>query len=188
MKFRDKQTIKKMKSISFECTLNSPLAWQYNAWLLKRTAEEIDTFSLSNRGFSNCQAKGKDVELSLLISVYRLLMGLSFENLLKGIIIAHGTPAGSNGKLNDSFGQHNIDKLLKQVDENSITLTKEDRNILKELQPYVEWVGRYPIPKKVNNHQIAFGYGSEIHKKELNLWKRLSKHLKDVGWHKKAGS
>lgn len=172
--------------LSFECALDSPGSWFFSAWRLKRAAEEIDTFSLSNRGFSNHQAKGRDAELQFLTPVYRFLMGQAFENLLKGIIIAHGKPAGFNGKIDESFAKHRINNLLEKLDSSQCTLSSEERAILVELQQYVEWAGRYPIPKSADNYQIALVYSSEQHRKEIALWERLSQHLKDIGWFKKG--
>jgi hypothetical protein len=178
--------LQELKNTSFECNMESPEAWLNAAWKLKRAAEEIDTFSLLGRGFSNHTAKGRDAELLLLMPVYRLLMGLSFENLLKGIIVAHGKPAGSKGKLDKSFKEHEISKLLEQLDTNKCALISEEREILKELQQYVIWAGRYPIPLTAKNYQIALAYSSEKHRKELILWERLAEHLKDIGWIKKG--
>ena len=177
--------LKEIVHLSFECTLDSPGSWYFSAWRLKRAAEEIDTFTLLGRGFSNQQAKGRDAELQFLTPVYRFLLGQAFENLLKGIIIAHGKPAGSNGKLLESFRKHEIKSLLEKLDPSQCTLTSEEQAILFDLQQYVEWAGRYPIPTKADTHQIVLGYSSEQHRKELELWERLSQHLRDIGWFKK---
>ena len=167
--------------------MDSPNSWLYTAWQLKRAAEEIDTFNLPGRGFSNWTAKGRDADLLLLTSVYRFLMGLSFENLLKGIIIAHGTPAGSKGKLNNHFKSHDINMLLKKLDYTKCSLTREEEEILKEQQQFVKWAGRYPISKKAEDFTIGLQYSANKNSKELELWKRLAEHLDKVGWAIKMG-
>ena len=180
--------LEKIITTSFEYNMDSPKSWLHTAWQLKRAAEEIDTFNLIGRGFSNGTAKGHDAELLFLTPVYRFLVGLSFENLLKGIIIAHGTPAGSKGKLNNHFKSHNINMLLKKVDYTKCSLTWEEEEILKEQQQFVKWAGRYPISTKVEDYTICKVYSSEKHRKELELWERLSEHLKEVGWINKSGT
>ena len=175
----DIEFVKRITRTSFEFKMNSPESWLYTAWQLKRAAEEIDTLNLQGRGFSNRTAKGRDAELFLLIPVYRFLMGQSFENLIKGIIIAHGTPAGIKGKL--ELKSHNIDMLLKKIDYTKCSLKREEEEILKEQQQFVEWAGRYPISTKVEDYTIILAYSSEKNRKELELWKRLSEYLKGFG-------
>jgi hypothetical protein len=180
--------LQEMKKLSFECKLDSPAAWWHTAWMLKRAAEEIDTFNLPGKGFLNHTAKGRDAELYQLMPVYRFLMGRSFENLLKGILIAHGEPAGSDRKLdelNKSFTTHKISELGKKL-KNKFDLDDEEIEILKENEPYMLWSGCYPISKEAENYEIVLTYSSEKNRKELELWERLSEHLNDVGWIKKG--
>ncbi len=181
--------LQEMKRLSFKCKLDSPAAWLHTAWMLKRAAEEIDTLRIwtPGRGFSNHTAKGRDAELYQLMPVYRFLMGRSFENLLKGILVAHIEPAGNDGKLHElkkSFN-HNISELGKKL-KNKFDLDDEEIEILKENEPYITWAGCYPISKKAENYEIALTYSNITHDKELELWERLSEHLKDVGWFKKG--
>ena len=166
---------------SFHCTSNSPAAWLKSAWQLKRTSEEIDTFSLPGRGFSNHTENDRDAELGWLTPVYRFLIGQSFENLLKGIIIAQGRTSSSNGKLHKSLSTHSIHNLIELLDNSLVKLTDEDKKILNDLQEYVEWAGRYPISKKANKYKIALGFSNTIHRKEIDLWNRLFYYLKDIG-------
>jgi hypothetical protein len=180
--------LEKITRNAFEYNMDSPKSWLHTAWTLKRAAEEIDTFNLPGRGFSNGTPKGRDTELLLLTNVYRFLMGQSFENLLKGIIITHGTPAGSKGKINKLFKSHDINVLLKKLDYTKCSLTKEEEEILKEQQQFVKWAGRYPISTKVEDYTIAHGYSSKKNRKELELWERLSEHIKEVGWANKCGT
>lgn len=176
------QEINRIKRRSFENRKDSPIEWLYTAWTLKRAAEEIDTFSIQGRSLSSHKAKGGDAGLLLLRPVYRLLMGLSFENLLKGIIIAHGKATEYEGKLDRSLKTHNINKLLDKLGANKCPLSEEEKNILKEFTEDIVWTGRYPIPKDEDSHQIVIGYSSKKHPQELKLWERLSEHLKDVGY------
>ena len=90
----DKAFLDKAAKTSYERILKEPDNWVYTAALLRRAAEEIDTFTLQGRGFSNHTQNEKDTELLSLIGIYRFLIGISFENLLKAIIIAHGKKIG----------------------------------------------------------------------------------------------
>ncbi len=135
---------------SYKRILNDPDDWVHTAALLRRVAEEINTFRLSSRGLSNL--KQNELEIVSLMQVGRFLMGLSFENLLKAIIIAHGK---------SPLFKHDINRLIEQIDSSRLNLTDEEKGILIELEEYVLWEGRYPIPKNAGKHKIVHVYSSE---------------------------
>jgi hypothetical protein len=195
----NREELEKMARTSFEYTLNCPNSWLNIAWRLKRAADEINIYNLPGKGLwnfmqfpdralENSLVKEHDTELIHLTPVYRFLMGQSFENLLKGIIIAQGTPAGSNGKLNKDFKSHNINMLLEKIDYTKCSITGEEEEILKEQQQYVKWAGRYPISTKAEDFTIVQAYSYDNNRKELELWKRLAEHLDKVGWANKCGT
>lgn len=151
---------------SYERILNDPDDWIHTAAWFRRAAEEIDTFRLSGRGLSNL--KQNELEIVSLTRISRFLIGISFENLLKAIIIAHGK---------SPLFTHDTNRLIEQVDSSRLNLTDEEKGILIELEEYVLWEGRYPIPKKADKHKIVHGFSSEQKRKELALWERLFKHV-----------
>jgi hypothetical protein len=90
-----------------------------------------------------------------------LLMGLSFENLIKGVHIAQ-TPRGSiedRMKIWKSHrGGHGISILIKVV----TSISSIEENLLKRLEEYAFWAGRYPIPvhtkqyiKSIKPHNLS---------------------------------
>jgi len=62
----------------FEASAGSPALWLGAAWKLKRAAEEIDGYDAQHhwKGFGG----GRDGDKLFLLSVYRMLMGLSFDS------------------------------------------------------------------------------------------------------------
>ncbi|QLB41759.1 hypothetical protein HV560_02350 [Mannheimia pernigra] len=70
---------------------------------------------------------------------YKLLIGLSFELLLKSIAIQ------KNMELSHT---HKLDELIKSI--NIPLSNNDDLGILKILTEYVIWAGKYPIPKKAH--------------------------------------
>lgn len=166
--------------LHWESHVKDPWHWVNQAWMFKRAAEEIDTFSLVGRGFSNNTESERDRELKLLIPIYRFLLGISFENLLKGIIIAHGKTVACDGKLLTWFKSHDVRELVRQIDKNRLSVTPEEIAILAEFKEYVVWQGRYPIPTDVKNHVVGLGFSSTIHTKGLALWGRLYKHVNEL--------
>ena len=130
-------------------------------WLFKPVTEDEQTLSL--------------------MASYRLLIGLSFENLIKGILHTQGHKVAENGKLTGLFSKHDLVYLANKLDRSKISITEEEIGVLRELTPYVIWAGRYPFPKSQND-VIAKFHGSTEHGRELELWERLKEHLADTSW------
>jgi hypothetical protein len=72
-------------------------------------------------------------------STYKMLMGMSFEVLIKAHCIAQKI---KNDKI------HKTHQLTKLAEIAGLKLTKEDKKILDILTEYVIWDGKYPTPKK----------------------------------------
>jgi hypothetical protein len=79
-----------------------------------------------------------------LIHTYYLLMGLSVENLVKGIImIRHPEYLRNNTELiQDRIGNHNTNWLLKS---NNIYGFTDNEDILECLSKCVIWMSKYPV-------------------------------------------
>lgn len=110
-----------------------------------------------------------------------MLIGLAFENLLKGIAIAQGLEIVKEDRLNSSIATHSLAKLLDLVNISDSFLTEEEMEMLKGLQPYIEWYGRYPIPKRASEFQLH-GHSNHEHRLERNAYKKLYKFLESIGW------
>jgi hypothetical protein len=76
-----------------------------------------------------------------------LLYGLSIENVAKGLIVKANPPTVVNGKLREWSGSgHNQMELLKEA---GVNLSPQEQDLAIRLTAFVEWAGRYPIPKAV---------------------------------------
>jgi len=71
-------------------------------------------------------------------STYKMLMGMSFEALLKGLCIE------SKKATIDELISHDLVKLTKIT---GLSLNKKESKALMLLSDYVKWAGKYPIPK-----------------------------------------
>lgn len=68
-------------------------------------------------------------------NVYKMLMGMAFESLIKAVLTQR----------NISFQYiHNLRRLAQQAD---IKLSEEEFNLLDILSEYILWAGKYPVPK-----------------------------------------
>ena len=78
------------------------------------------------------------------IESFMMLTGLAFENLIKGIDIAQNPTRVTNRKLDTrgwSRGGHALSDYAQKA-----KLPPEQVDLLRRLEEYVVWVGRYAIP------------------------------------------
>ena len=165
-----------LKTLIFKCRLESPGSWLMEALWLKRAAEEIDHWKHKNADINSPEG-----DFVFMIHVYKLLLGLSFENLLKGIVVAQSGPAGSAGVLDKKFKTHNVEKLLKRIDQTKVSISDSEKKRLIDLERYVKWAGRYPLPKKADD-LFAIVDSYKEYQMRLSLWDRLFDYLKSIGW------
>jgi hypothetical protein len=78
---------------------------------------------------------------------YMLLIGLAFENLIKGILIGRDTTLVNRNRIESgilSRGGHGITDGVKQI----LDLNSNESQLLKHVEEYLFWAGRYPLPLK----------------------------------------
>jgi hypothetical protein len=86
------------------------------------------------------------------VDSFMLLMGLSFENLIKGVHITKTPSLSVQDRMKiwkSHRGGHGISTLIKVV----ASISAEEESLLKRLEEYAFWAGRYPIP--VNTSQYV---------------------------------
>jgi hypothetical protein len=119
--------------------------------------------------------------------VYRMVIGMSIESLLKGILVAHKVAIlDENGKLRKDFTTHNLSSLARKIDSTQFTFSEDEMRVLKETEPYIRWAGKYPFGKSADEG-MAKTHSSIDMEIENRLWDRLYEHLANVGWLMKAG-
>jgi hypothetical protein len=176
---------------AFDRAAESPAQWLFSASMLRRAASRVDW--LDSRNFSDeLDPKptrptpwGNDPDLVSLLPVNRMLMGLSFENLLKGLLVAGGVPPLKGRSLSKDLGNHDLGNLLVRVNKPPLFFTPDERKLISDLSDFVVWQGRYPIPKSEHNFGGGIYVISDLdtHKQEHDLWYRLRDRLVSIGWH-----
>jgi hypothetical protein len=109
------------------------------------------------------------------LAIYRMLIAFSIENLLKGILIVEGHGAIVGDKLSDRLSNHGLRQYADGV--TGVTITKADKCLLDELQQYLMWAGRYPMPKKATE-AIQIRHSKAQHDAELSLAQSLADYLR----------
>jgi hypothetical protein len=78
---------------------------------------------------------------------FLLLTGFAFENLYRGILTASGT---TWQKALETKGGHGVFKHLSSVA--TPKLSADEQYLAERLETYLQWAGRYPVPKKLGNY------------------------------------
>ena len=166
-----------IKKLFFDAAVESPGGWLLMAIELKSAADRLD--------WVEKPITEKEVALSL-IKPYRLLIALSIENLIKGILVADGLPVLVRGKFSRDLDDHDLARLASKLHCKDISVSPEELALLTDQKKYIEWAGRYPLPKSSGNYE-AVSHGTREHHAELALWKKLYDHLYRVAWVMKGG-
>jgi hypothetical protein len=78
---------------------------------------------------------------------YMLLIGLAFENVIKGILIGRNPALVTRDKIESGIlGRkgHGISEGANSI----ISLTPQEMQLLGRIEEYLFWAGRYPLPLK----------------------------------------
>lgn len=129
----------------FELGAETPAIWALSARRLKRSGDLLfDAYAADldamGRGVSPLDLANLEI-----VGPATLLLGLATENILKAIAIQKDPQPVKNGKLRDWPTSHDLIRLAEFA---GVTLTDEQRDLLQRVGGFVEWAGRYPIPKK----------------------------------------
>jgi hypothetical protein len=88
-----------------------------------------------------------------------LLLGLAFENTVKGSLLFHGIVTWEQAsKRTGPWTKHNLTELYKQTKS---TLTKEERWLLDQLSAFTVWAGKYPLCFKPENFALDADHSRE---------------------------
>ena len=159
----------------YELLGQSPLIWLQQAEFLKMSASLIlDKF---NEILPVPQAiPGIREQKVAFVDSFMLLMGLSFENIIKG---AH-TAKTPSLLIEDRLAVwrrhrkgHGISTLIRLI----ISVTPEEENLLQRLEEYAFWAGRYPIPTNTTQYSKAQSLRSFIPKRDPALCEKIFEQL-----------
>jgi hypothetical protein len=141
---------------------SEPKHWLKMAIVLQHAASNLDW--TKQRDFTDWRYK----------PIYRMLMAFSIENLLKGILIVEGHEAIEGEKLSKRLSNHGLRQYAEDV--SGVTITEPEKCLLDELQHYLIWAGRYPMPTKPA-YAIQTGHSNAEHDAELALGQKLADYL-----------
>jgi hypothetical protein len=84
----------------------------------------------------------------------RMITGMALENLIKGLIlIKHPSEVSKDKKFN--LNSHKLIELwTRYLPE--ISIAEKEKVVLEEIQKYIEWKGRYPIPLMAKHFKPSY--------------------------------
>ncbi len=165
-----------LKERFFLAGQESPDCWLLQALSLKAAADRLDWKAHPPRD---------DEPTVSFLKEYHLLLGLSFENLLKGYISLVRLERGETLSLPSSCYTHRLEKLVNRPECAELKISESEVSVLTRLSPYIEWAGRYPLPKEFSNMILVTS--SPERDEEKALWDRLEFLLFDRAWIMKGG-
>ncbi|OWY13513.1 hypothetical protein B6V73_17140 [Thioclava sp. JM3] len=104
-----------------------------------------------------------------------LLYGLSFENLIKGILISEHPELLEGGKLHKKLLGHDLVALARRME--TIPVNGEDETLLALLSDVVPYHGRYPVPRRADDLKPERYITEEVYTSCTLLFQRLEMHL-----------
>ena len=167
------------KDGSFTIASTSAEEWLGKADQLMRAAGKIDPYAEFKIPVDADELhKTLDILAFSLSSVYFMLLGYSFENLLKGILLLREGSVATEDNIKDIFDTHSLTGLLEKIGNTELTFTKEEKEFFEELEEYVLWIGRYPMPKKKCHVKVQATRIDKVqHERRLALWRRVAEYL-----------
>lgn len=166
-----------LKQRFFLASQESPGAWFLQALRLRAAANRLDWVKYPIR---------EDEPLVSFLAEFHMLLGLAFENLLKGFISLVRLENGQSPALPAECHVHKLEALGLRPECAELALSTEEIAVLARLSPYIEWAGRYPIPKKASE-MILVTSGNRERQAEDQLWDRLLPFLYGRAWIMKGG-
>jgi hypothetical protein len=143
----------------FEKRGQHPLMWYYQADKLRKASEAV-------YGIVQEELNAEPPVSYFLCTepIYRYLTGMAIENLLKGIMVCDDPGLVQYDVISEELDGHNVwtkhtGKARKKVgdkcrlSEIESELTKNEQEFMRDLEPYVNWMGRYGIPKKRGTYE-----------------------------------
>lgn len=155
-----------------------PFSWENYAELLKKAADIIlkvytpvyeKIRDRPNPYYAMDVEYGPEDDLHL-VEIYYLLIGLSIENLIKGIIMT-------------KHPEYNLEKIkthktLELLRENHISGFEKFKTILDELSNQVIWKSKYPVPIPLDPEIISYNLNLVKPNDANELYEKLHKKLK----------
>ena len=174
----------KNTSIENFIRMAAPVEWWEYSQELKVASEEL--WKLNSTSFISIYSS--DVtEITQRPSVsrtYMLIIGISLENMIKGLLISEESNYLKDGRLDPAISSgHNLYDLSNKV--KIFKFTETEQNLLKILSGALPNWGKYPVPKKFDQIVLETHSTPEFRIVFLDLYSKLERAIFEMtksGW------
>jgi len=161
------------KPNSFHDLGRDPAAWRHSAVWLK-TASDMLRYPPKKGGGAFDIDKVTNAPSTFLLPTALMLLGLSFENLIKGLIVAAEPSVFISGGLDREFAKHDCSKLAAILERTtSERISPAEMNVIEPLEQFVLWGGRYPTPSQDSEFARQLESDGVSDSRREAAWKRL---------------
>lgn len=158
-----------LKEQLFSNSQESSGSWLLKGLNLKAAADRLDWKRFPCEDEENATS---------FIGVYKMLLGLAFENILKGYISLIRLENNEVEILPNCYLIHDLKKLAEKSECQALQMTFDEINILDGFSAYVIWAGCYPVPKEFKKMQ-SISSSSKEYTATLVLWERIANLLQE---------
>jgi hypothetical protein len=166
----------------FEMIGNDPQAWLEQARLLK-TSAQVQYDVLREIQAAGGSPSERSTALLAHMQAYMMLIGFSFENPIKAILVSRIPSKTTRLELAKDLWDKRKGHLLLHLIPNDIVLSDQERDLLNRLQTFTVWAGRYPLPMQsqhYHNEQKLISLKANEHVAVQNLFFRLMSYVVDI--------
>ncbi|MBC7285434.1 hypothetical protein [Hoeflea sp.] len=156
----------------------APEYWYSYAHELADTADQIYRASKKQWVaylYSYADGSKNAVRRPLVSRPVLLMYGLSFENLIKGLLISEDPTLLKGGKLSKHLLGHDLVKLASRL--KSIKLNANEKNLLVLLSDVIPYHGRYPVPRNAQDVKPENFINERVYDDCRELFARLEMQL-----------
>ena len=142
-----------------------PLMWLEKAQGLRYCAIVLKDHLISLVVDDRSRPGSRRIETNGVFSSTLLLLGLAFENLIKGVDVARDPSLVNLKSIDLRLWKGDAGHAIRDFAKSLIPLDPAEEELLDRLQESIFWAGRFPIPKKsvryyqshnpVNKHQLS---------------------------------
>ena len=150
---------KRLCAGEFTRNQNDPEEWGATAWNLRTAANVL--FEAYGETWEGPGGEPIHPENEHLDSPATMLYGWAMENMIKGYLVKkHSGFEQARAAKQSEWNGHKLSGLALAT---GLSLTPEQQLLLRNLEAFIVWAGRYPIPMKWEHYTIPKQYMSGDH-------------------------
>ncbi len=167
----------------YEMVSRDPFAWLVISERLKYSSEVIHEKLIELfKKYKDDHNYNDEENIVALWYSYYLLIGYSFENLIKGLSVENNSDTKDFDDIIKKWNYNSGHGITRIAQDNITDLTQNEISLLQKLETYIVWAGKYNLPKNVNkynNERSRHFYNSKDYDTITALYDKIRNILLD---------